>query len=134
MNQNNYKLISQNKNNFIKFLNFKNFDNFSISFLDLIFEKILIEKSTKFKDLKIIYHLFHNDRRGFFRETFQKKKFFQKKNLSLLVFHLQKKILRIICIYKQNLHKENICLFLKGEIFDVAVDLRNNSKNFWKIF
>ena len=40
MDQNNYKLISQNKNNFIKFLNFKNFSNFSfISFLDLFFER-----------------------------------------------------------------------------------------------
>lgn len=40
MDKKNYKLISQNKNNFIKFLNFKNFDNFSfISFLDLIFVK-----------------------------------------------------------------------------------------------
>ncbi len=41
MKDNNYELISQNKNNFIKFLNFKNFKNYSfISFLDLIFEKI----------------------------------------------------------------------------------------------
>ena len=39
MKSNNYKLISQNKNNFIKFLNFKNFKNFSfISFLDLTFK------------------------------------------------------------------------------------------------
>ncbi len=39
MESNNYKLISQNKNNFIKFLNFKNFKNFSfISFLDLSFK------------------------------------------------------------------------------------------------
>jgi len=39
MQKNNYKLISQNKNNFIKFLNFKNFDkNFKfINFLDLTF-------------------------------------------------------------------------------------------------
>ena len=38
MNKNNYELISQNKNNFIKFLNFKNFKNFEfINFLDLIF-------------------------------------------------------------------------------------------------
>ena len=41
MKKNNYQLISQNKNNFIKFLNFKNFKNFSfISFLDLFFKKI----------------------------------------------------------------------------------------------
>ncbi len=39
MNENNYVLISQNKNNLIKFLNFKNFSNdFSfINFLDLTF-------------------------------------------------------------------------------------------------
>ena len=29
MKKNNYKLLSQNKNNFIKFLNFKNFKNYS---------------------------------------------------------------------------------------------------------
>jgi putative methyltransferase (TIGR04325 family) len=40
MEKNNYKLITKNKNNFIKFLNFKNFSNFSfLSFLDLIFIK-----------------------------------------------------------------------------------------------
>jgi hypothetical protein len=42
MKDNNYKLISQNKNNLIKFLNFKNFNkNFSfIGFLDLTFTYI----------------------------------------------------------------------------------------------
>ena len=39
MRDNNYVLISQNKNNLIKFLNFKNFSNFFsfINFLDLTF-------------------------------------------------------------------------------------------------
>ena len=39
MKKNNYILVSQNKNNLIKFLNFKNFsDDFSfINFLDLTF-------------------------------------------------------------------------------------------------
>ncbi len=41
MRENNYTLISQNKNNLIKFLNFKNFKNFSfINFLDLLFKRI----------------------------------------------------------------------------------------------
>jgi putative methyltransferase (TIGR04325 family) len=40
MDDNNYELILQNKNNFIKFLNFKNFKNFSfLSFLDLFFKR-----------------------------------------------------------------------------------------------
>ena len=39
MDQNNYKLICQNKNNFIKFLNFKNFSNFSFISFDLFFER-----------------------------------------------------------------------------------------------
>ena len=39
MEKNNYRLISQNKNNFIKFLNFRNFKDFSfLSFLDLSFK------------------------------------------------------------------------------------------------
>lgn len=41
LKENNYEVISQNKNNFIKFLNFKNFEGFSfLSFLDLIFKRI----------------------------------------------------------------------------------------------
>ncbi len=40
MKENNYRLISQNKNNLIKFLNFKNFKDYSfLNFLDLIFIK-----------------------------------------------------------------------------------------------
>ena len=40
MEKNNYELISQNKNNFLKNLNLKNFENFSfISFLDLFFKR-----------------------------------------------------------------------------------------------
>lgn len=41
MKENNYMLISQNKNNLIKFLNFKNFKNYPfINFLDLFFKRI----------------------------------------------------------------------------------------------
>jgi len=41
MKENNYQLISQNKNNLIKSLNFKNFKSFSfLSFLDLFFKRI----------------------------------------------------------------------------------------------
>lgn len=41
MKENNYTLLSENKNNFIKFLNFKNFKGYTfISFLDLLFKKI----------------------------------------------------------------------------------------------
>lgn len=42
MNKNNYQLISQNKNNFIKFLNFKNFskDYSSINFFDMNFARV----------------------------------------------------------------------------------------------
>ena len=44
MKQNDFELISQNKNNFIKFLNFKNFKNFNfIEFLDLIFVKKIVK-------------------------------------------------------------------------------------------
>ena len=42
MKKNNYQLISQNKNNFIKFLNFKNFskDYSSINFFDMNFARV----------------------------------------------------------------------------------------------
>ena len=48
-------------------------------------------KSTKFKDLKVVFSPVHRDNRGFFKEVF-KKNFFQNINLFLLVHHPQKKM------------------------------------------
>ena len=51
----------------------------------------MIIKSTKFKDLKVIYSPIYKDRRGFFREIFKKKDLINI-DLFLLVFRPQKKM------------------------------------------
>ena len=88
--------------------------------------------NTKFKGLKIYKKDTFKDSRGFFRELFLnntlKKKFpfdvmsFSKKNV-LRGLHLQ---------FKRSQGK--FVTVLKGKIFDVAVDLRKNSKTYGKYF
>ena len=88
--------------------------------------------NTKFKDLKIFKKDTFKDSRGFFRELFLnntlKKKFpfdvmsFSKKNV-LRGLHLQ---------FKKPQGK--FVTVLRGKIFDVAVDLRKNSKTYGKYF
>ena len=90
-------------------------------------------KSTKFKDLKVIFSPVHNDRRGFFRETFQKKIFSKKKFIFTCVSSSKKNVLRGLHLQTKFAQGKYLSV-LKGEIFDVAVDLRNNSKNFGKYF
>ena len=88
--------------------------------------------NTKFKGLKIYKKDTFKDSRGFFRELFLnntlKKKFpfdvmsFSKKNV-LRGLHLQ--------IKKP---QGKFVTVLRGKIFDVAVDLRKNSKTYGKYF
>ena len=88
--------------------------------------------NTKFKGLKIYKKDTFKDSRGFFRELFLnntlKKKFpfdvmsFSKKNV-LRGLHLQ---------FKRPQGK--FVTVLRGKIFDVAVDLRKNSKTYGKYF
>ena len=88
--------------------------------------------NTKFKGLKIYKKDTFKDNRGFFRELFLnntlKKKFpfdvmsFSKKNV-LRGLHLQ---------FKRPQGK--FVTVLRGKIFDVAVDLRRNSKTYGKYF
>ena len=49
------------------------------------------------------------------------------------MFHLQKNVLRGLHLQTKFAQGKYLSV-LKGEIFDVAVDLRNNSKNFGKYF
>ena len=87
---------------------------------------------TKFKDLYIIKQKNNIDRRGFLRETYNRKilnkKFIfeyctvSKKNV-LRGFHFQRKF--------QQAKYVNV---LKGKILDVVIDLRKKSKTFGKVF
>ncbi len=90
-------------------------------------------KSTKFKDLKIITSVNHRDSRGFFRENY-KKKFFKNKNFVFgCISSSKKNVIRGLHLQTKNQQEKYISV-LKGAIFDVAVDLRKNSKTFGKYF
>ena len=93
----------------------------------------MIIKSTKFKDLKVIYSPIYKDRRGFFREIFKKKKFNKYRFVFTCVSSSKKNVLRGLHLQTKFSQGKYLSV-LKGEIFDVVVDLRKNSKNFGKYF
>ena len=89
-------------------------------------------KKTKFKGLVILNGVRHQDQRGYLRELviekLIKKKFkFQITSLS------NKKVLRGLHFQIKKPQGKLISV-IKGEIFDVFVDLRKNSKTFGKHF
>ncbi len=93
----------------------------------------MIIKSTKFKDLKIISSPVHKDNRGYFREVFKKKFFSKKKFVFTCISSSKKNVLRGMH-FQKNFPQGKYLSVLKGEIFDVALDLRKKSKTFGKYF
>ena len=88
--------------------------------------------NTKIKGLKILKSKNLHDSRGLFREIFKKK--IIKKNLIFGCLSRSKKnVLRGLHLQKKKPQAKFITV-LKGEIFDVATDLRKNSKTFGKTF
>ena len=82
---------------------------------------------TKFKDLFIIQNKNYDDKRGYFKELLRENKI--KKKLPFLVMSFSKKnVIRGLHLQRQNSQGKFISV-LKGKIFDVAVDLRKNSKS-----
>ena len=92
----------------------------------------MITKFTKFKNLKIFITKPFKDNRGSFREIF-KNKFINKKFIFTCVSTSKKNVLRGLHLQKKFSQGKYLSV-LKGEIFDVAVDLRKNSKTFGKYF
>mgnify|MGYP001166196785 FL=1 len=90
-------------------------------------------KSTKFKGLKIVFSPVHRDNRGFFKEVFKKKLFSKHKFVFTCTSSSKKNVLRGLHFQKKSAQGKYLNV-LKGEIFDVAVDLRKNSKTFGKYF
>jgi dTDP-4-dehydrorhamnose 3,5-epimerase len=90
-------------------------------------------KSTKFKDLKLFFSQVHKDKRGFFREVFKKKFLSKKKFVFTCVSSSKKNVLRGLHLQAKFSQGKYLSV-LKGEIFDVAVDLRKKSKTFGKYF
>lgn len=87
---------------------------------------------TKFKNLFLIKGITHYDNRGFFRELIHQK-LIPKKLIFTIISKSKKNILRGLHIQKKN-PQGKLVLVLKGEIVDVALDLRKNSKTYLKYF
>ena len=87
---------------------------------------------TKFKDLFLLKSLKYKDSRGYFNEIIKEKLI--KKEISIFsnVF-LEKNVIRGLHLQNKNSQGKFVTV-IKGKIFDVAVDLRKNSKTYGKNF
>tara|TARA_B100001057_G_C22508047_1_gene816748 strand:+ start:140 stop:679 length:540 start_codon:yes stop_codon:yes gene_type:complete len=83
---------------------------------------------TKIKDLLIIKKKTFKDNRGFLRELF-KEKLIAKKFVFEVLSKSKKNVIRGLHLQK-NFSQGKYVTVLNGKIFDVAVDLRKNSKTF----
>jgi len=87
---------------------------------------------TNFKDLFILKNKSFKDKRGYFKELIKEKKI--KKKLPFTVMSYSKKnVIRGLHIQTKKPQGKFISV-LKGKVYDVAIDLRKNSKTFCKVF
>ena len=89
-------------------------------------------KKTKFKDLLIIQGKKHKDNRGYLRELVVEKKI-KKKFKFQIISKSKKNVLRGLH-YQFKKPQGKYISVIKGEIFDVAVDIRKNSPTYLKVF
>ena len=87
---------------------------------------------TKFKDLLIFQNKKYNDKRGYFKELIRENKVNNKFPFLVMSFS-KKNVIRGLHLQKKNSQGKFVSV-LKGKIFDVAVDLRKNSKTFGKYY
>ncbi len=87
---------------------------------------------TKFKDLFIFKNKNFKDKRGYFREIIRENKLIKKFPFLVMSFS-KKNVVRGLHIQTKNSQGKFVTV-IKGKIFDVAVDLRKNSKTFGKYF
>ena len=87
---------------------------------------------TNFKDLFILKNKLFKDKRGYFKELLKEVQL--KKKLPFMVMSYSKKnVIRGLHIQTKKTQGKFISV-LKGKVYDVAVDLRKNSKTFGKFF
>ena len=87
---------------------------------------------SNFKDLFLIKNRSFKDNRGYFKELIRENVI--NKNFPFLVMSFSKKnVIRGLHIQTINSQGKFISV-LKGKIFDVAIDLRKNSKTFGKVY
>jgi dTDP-4-dehydrorhamnose 3,5-epimerase len=90
-------------------------------------------KNKLFGGIKIFKSEAFKDNRGSFREVYKKKNI-KKENLIFHCLSISKKnVLRGLHIQTRNSQAKYLTV-IKGEIFDVMVDLRKKSKNFGRYF
>ena len=87
---------------------------------------------TKFKGLIVIKNKIFKDKRGYFKELFREKEI-NKKFPFIVMSQSKKNVIRGLHIQTINSQGKFISV-LKGKIFDVAIDLRKNSKTFGKVY
>jgi dTDP-4-dehydrorhamnose 3,5-epimerase len=87
---------------------------------------------SNFKDLFLIKNRSFKDNRGYFKELIRENVI--NKNFPFLVMSFsKKKVIRGLHIQTINSQGKFISV-LKGKIFDVAIDLRKNSKTFGRVY
>ena len=89
--------------------------------------------SSKFKGLKVFIGKNHFDNRGAFRELFIKNKTFNFNGVFWCMSKSKKNVVRGLHI-QSKVNQAKYISVVKGKIFDVALDLRRNSKTFGKYF
>ena len=87
---------------------------------------------TPFYGLKLINNIKYNDNRGYFREIIEEKKI-QKKLPFAYISKSKKNVLRGLHLQTKNPQAKLITV-LRGKVFDVAIDLRKNSKSYGKYY
>ena len=89
-------------------------------------------KKTKFKNLVILKGIKHQDNRGYLRELVLEKLI--KERFKFQILSVSKKNVLRGLHFQVKQPQGKLISVLKGEIFDVTVDLRKNSKTFGKYF
>lgn len=92
--------------------------------------------NTDISDVKIIEPKIYGDERGFFLETYEQKRYQQMLGIELNFVQdnhsrSQKKVLRGLHFQKKN-PQGKLVRVVRGEVFDVAVDIRKDSINYGK--
>ncbi len=89
-------------------------------------------KRTKFKNLFLIKNKTFKDSRGYFKEIIRENKI-KAKFPFFVMSYSRKNVIRGIHMQMKKSQGKFITV-IKGKIFDVAIDLRKNSKTFGKTF
>ena len=86
----------------------------------------------KFKDLFIVKNKVFKDNRGYFKELLREN-IINKKFPFLVMSYSKKNVIRGLHLQTQNSQGKFVTV-IKGRVFDIAVDLRKNSKTYGEYF